>query len=54
MGVQAIYQNIFPEVLGKKKVFYCPKAIEHFGLSQYRGKIVFLLPAFPLNNCFIT
>ena len=24
MGVQAIDQNIFPEVLGKTKVFYCP------------------------------
>ena len=24
MGVQAIYQNIFPEVLGKTKVLYCP------------------------------
>jgi hypothetical protein len=25
MGVQAIDQNIFPEVLGKTKVFYCPR-----------------------------
>jgi hypothetical protein len=24
MGVQAIYQHIFPEVLGKTKVLYCP------------------------------
>jgi hypothetical protein len=24
MGVQAIYQNIFPEVLGETKVLYCP------------------------------
>ena len=24
MGVQAIDQNVFPEVLGKTKVLYCP------------------------------
>ena len=27
MGVQAIDQNIFPEVLGKTKVFYCPRSM---------------------------
>jgi hypothetical protein len=26
MGVQAIDQNIFPEVLGMTKVFYCPRS----------------------------
>ena len=26
MGVQAIDQNIFPEVLGKTRVFYCPRS----------------------------
>ena len=26
MGVQAIDQNIFPEELGKTKVFYCPRS----------------------------
>jgi len=39
MGVQAIDQNISPEVLGKTKALYCPRVIEHFGLSQ-EGKIV--------------
>jgi hypothetical protein len=42
MVLQAIDQTAFPEVLGKTKVFYCPrlldKDIEHFGLSQYREK----------------
>jgi hypothetical protein len=37
MGVQAIDQNSFPEVLAKTNMFYCPRAIEHFGLSKYRG-----------------
>ena len=37
MGVQAIDQNIFPEVLGKTKpkVVYCPRSIEQVGLSQF-------------------
>ena len=59
MGVQAIDQNIFPEELEKRRKCSIvrgqrPRVIEHFGLSQYRGKNVDLLPAFPLNNCFIT
>ena len=33
--LHSIDQNIFPELLGKTKVFYF---IEHFGLSKYRGK----------------
>ena len=54
MGVQAIDQNIFPGVLGETKVFYCPRAIEHFCLSPIpREKLFDLLPALPLNNCFI-
>jgi hypothetical protein len=28
----------FSQGIGKEKVLYCPRAIEHFGLSQYRGK----------------
>jgi hypothetical protein len=39
MGVQAIDQNIFPKVLGKKKGYIArgqrPRAIEHFGLSLH-------------------
>ena len=42
MVLQAIDQTAFPEVLGKTKVFYCPrpmaKDIEHFSLSQYQEK----------------
>ena len=43
MGVQAIDQNIFPEVLGKTKVFYCPRS---------REKLLDLLFALPLNNFY--
>jgi hypothetical protein len=38
MGVQAIDQYISHEVLGMTEVFHCPRAIEHFGLTQYRGE----------------
>ena len=43
MGVQAIDQHVFPVVLRKTKVCSIARgqrrrAIEHFGLSQYRGK----------------
>ena len=47
MGMQAIDQNIFPEVFGKTIVFYCLK-------SMTEGNFFDLLPALPLNNCFIT
>ena len=45
MGVQAIDQTIFPEVLGKTEMFYCPRPTE---------KLVDLLPVLTLNNCLIT
>ena len=53
-GVQAIDQNIFPEVLGKTKVFYGPRgqrprSIEHFGLSQYRGKNCLIYVCTPIK-----
>ena len=56
MGVQAIISKYFPSVLRKTKMFYCarwPRTIEHFGLSQYRGKYFDILPALPLNNCIL-
>ena len=56
MGVQAIDQNIFPEVSGKTKVFYCPwstaegnRTLWSFPISRFDP-----LLALPLNNCFIT
>ena len=59
MGVQAIDQNIFPDVFGKTKVFYCPRSTTEdnrtlWSLPIPRGKLLDLLPALPLNNCFIT
>ena len=46
MGVQAIDQNMFPKVLGKIEGYIArgqrPRAIEHFGISQYRGKIMLI------------
>jgi len=42
MGVQAIYQNIFPRYWERLKCSIArgqrPREIEHVGLSQYRGK----------------
>ena len=59
MGMQAIDQNIFPEVLGMTKVFYCPRSMTEGNRTLWsfpilRGKLFNLLPALPLNNCFIT
>jgi hypothetical protein len=59
MGVQAIDQNIFPEVLGMTKVFYCPRLTTEGNRTLWsfpipRGKLFDLLPALPLNNSFIT
>ena len=47
MGVQAIYQTIFPEVLEKTQVF-------HYPMPTPKEKLFDLLPALPLNNCCIT
>jgi hypothetical protein len=57
--VQAIYQNIFPEVLEKTKVFYWPRSTTEGNRTLWsfpipREKLFDLLPALPLNNYFIT
>jgi hypothetical protein len=39
MGVQAIDQNIFPEVLGKIKVFYCPRSTTEGDRTLWSKKI---------------
>ena len=59
MCSQAIEQNIFPNVLGTAKVFYCPKPtvegniiLELFPVP--REKMSGLLPGYTLNNYFIT
>ena len=59
MGVQAIDQHIFPEVLGKTKVFYCPRSTTEGDRTLWffpvpRGKYFDLLPALPLNNCIMS
>ena len=59
MGVQAIDQNMFPEELGKTKVFYCPRSTTEGNITLWSfpilREILFdLLPAFPFNNFFIT
>jgi hypothetical protein len=58
-GVQAIDKNIFPEVLGKTKVFYYPRSTTEGNRTLWsfpipREKLFDLLPALPLNNSFIT
>ena len=59
MGVQAIDQTIFPSVLGKIKVFYCPRSLTSgnrilWSFPIPRGKYFYLLPALPLNNCIVS
>ena len=59
MGLQAIDQNIFPEVLGKTKVFYFLRSTTEgdrtlWSFPKPREKLFDLLPTLPLNNCFIT
>ena len=58
MEMQAIDQTIFPSVLGKTKVFYCPRSLtsDNRTLSSFpipRETYFDLLPALPLNNCII-
>ena len=58
MGVQAIDQNIVPEVLGKTKVFYCPRSTVEGNRTIWsfpipRGHLLDLLSALPLNNCLL-
>jgi hypothetical protein len=58
MGVQAIDQNIFAKVLGKTKVFYCPRSTTEGDRTLWSfpipREILFdLLPALPLNNCLV-
>ena len=44
MGVHAIDQTICPQVLGKARMLYCPRTIEHFGLYHYQDfKMVLVL-----------
>jgi len=55
MGVQAIDQTIFPSVLGKTKVCYCPRSltlgnITLWSFPIHREKYFDLLPA---NNWLI-
>jgi hypothetical protein len=59
MGVQAIDKNIFPEVLGKTKILYYPRSTTEGNRTPWsfpipREKLFDILPALPLNNCFIT
>ena len=59
MGLQAIDQNIFSKVLEKTNVFYCLRSMTEDNRTLWsfpipRGKLFDLLPAIPLNNCFIT
>jgi hypothetical protein len=59
MGVQAIDQTIFTSVLGKTKVFYCPRSLTSGNGTLWsfpipRGKYIDLLPALPLNNCILS
>ena len=59
MGMQAIDQNIFPEVLAKTNMFYCPRSTTEGNITLWsfeipRGKLFDLLPDIPLNNCCIT
>ena len=59
MGVQAIDQNIWLEVLEMTQVFYCPRptAEGNRTLGSFpvpKAKCSGLLPALPLYNCFIT
>ena len=60
MCSQAIDQNIFPKVLGTAQVFYCPKptaegnrTLELFPVPREKN-LVYLLPGYTLDNCFIT
>ena len=59
MGVQAIDQNVFPEVLGKTKELYCPMSTTEgnrtiWSFPILRGKLFDLLHALPFNNYCIT
>ena len=59
MGVQAIDQHIFPEVMGMTKVFYFPRSMTEGNRTLWsfpipRGKLFDLLPALPSNYCCIT
>ena len=53
MGVQAIDQNMFPKVLGKIEGYIArgqrPRAIEHFGLSQYLGENILIYCLHPIK-----
>ena len=58
MEVQAIDHTISPSVLGKIKVYYCPRSltsgIRTLWSSSIPRKFFFdLLPAFSFNNCII-
>ena len=52
MGVQAIDKTIFPSILRKTKVFYCPRSLTS-GNRALCEKYFDLLPALPLNNCIL-
>ena len=47
MGLQAIDQNIFPEVLAEGNR-------THWSFQIPKGKLFDLLPTLPLDNCSIT
>jgi hypothetical protein len=57
MGVRAIDQTIFRLVLGKTKMFYCPRLTAEGNITlvfpSTSCKYFDLLPALPLNNCII-
>ena len=59
MRVQAIDTNSFPMVLGKIKEYYCPRSTTEGNRTLWsfpipKEKLFDLVPAFPLNNCFLT
>ena len=59
MGVQAIDQNIWLEVLKTTWVFYWPRPTAEGNrtlrsFSAPKAKCSDLLPKLPFNNCFIT
>ena len=43
MGVQAIDQAIFPEVLGNTKVFYCPRSMAEGTITLWSFPIKIIL-----------
>ena len=59
MEVQAIDQTIFPSVMGKTILFYCPQSLTSGNITLWsfpipQEKYFDLFPALPLNNCILS